>query len=109
MQSASSGAGNPDGAQDAAPVPFFAERTVAIESHTGAQSPQAVNPFVQNPLPRFPRHVLSYNDASVDGKPVDVQLVTFVLPDRSVLFVMQESSGDDTRAITAINSVRPAK
>jgi hypothetical protein len=58
---------------------------------------------------RYPRHVLSYNDAAFEGMPVDVQLVTTILPNGAIFFVIQESSSTDTRAITAINSIRPAR
>jgi hypothetical protein len=91
------------------PIPFFAEAASAAMPPAGVQAPRSANPPRSNQLPRFPRHVLSYNDASFDGKPVDLQLVTAILPNHSILFIIQESGSTDARAITAINSLRPVK
>jgi hypothetical protein len=93
----------PAGIPVSSTVPFFAEGAVATVPPSEIQP----DPLRPTQPARFPRHVLSYNDVSFDGKPVDVQLVTTILPDQAVLFIIQESSGTDTRAITAINSLRP--
>jgi hypothetical protein len=68
----------------------------------------ALNTPVLTVLP-FPRHVLSYKDTTLEGHRVDVQLVTYRLPDGSILFIAQESRPDDTRAIEIATSVRSLK
>ena len=57
--------------------------------------------------PAFPRHALPYKNTALNGTPVDVELLTFNLPDKSVLFVFQESGKADNRVVGIIESVKP--
>lgn len=61
------------------------------------------------PRPKhFPRHALPYKDTARNGTPVDVELMTYNLPDKSVFFLMQESGKTDDRIVGIVNSVKPA-
>ena len=56
----------------------------------------------------FPRRVFPYKNTAVDGKPVAVELLTYKLPTKSVLFVLQESGLTDDRIVAIINSIKTA-
>ena len=66
------------------------------------------NTITALPTPELVRHALTYKGTSMDGVPVDVELVTFTLSNNQSFFMLQESGSTDDRAISIIKSVKRA-
>ncbi|WP_210253059.1 hypothetical protein, partial [Beijerinckia sp. L45] len=96
----------PLAAASAQPAPPPAILSVPSLALLNEGPPIAVTPHKG---PRFPFHALPYKDTSRDGTPVDVELLTFILPDKSLFFLLQESGQTDPRMTDLINSVKPPK
>jgi hypothetical protein len=55
------------------------------------------------------RAAVEYGGTTVNGKPVDTELVLFDLPDHRLFVFMQESNPEDNRSVAIGKSVRNAK
>lgn len=61
------------------------------------------------PMPKIPFRAVQYFGTTMAGKPVDVQLVIYNLPDNRLFVMMQESGPDDGRAVAIAQSVQGVK
>lgn len=60
-------------------------------------------------MPKLPFRAIQYYGTTMNGKPIDVQLLVYNLPDNRLFVMMQESGPDDGRAVAMARSVRGAK
>lgn len=76
----------------------------SIEGLTGFGSENA-----SKPKPKLPFKAVQIFGTTLNGKPVDVQVVIYALPANHLFVMMQESGSDDGRAVAMAQSVRRAK
>ena len=81
---------------------------LSVESLTGFGATVENDPVNPN-LPKLPFRAVLYYGATMNGKPVDVQLLIYSLPANRLFVMMQESGSDDGRAVAMARSVRATK